>query len=105
LNAQLKEYYEEAEREGLEEFNRYDAVATVMQYVNFVSKSKGRRNGKQRRRRHFKDIELVRYTNGWHLWHNFKFDVYCTEILGNEIPKEEAENILMDRLRNAKLYR
>ncbi len=105
MNAQLKEYQENAAREGLEEFQHNDAVASVVQYVNFVSKSKGRRNGKQRRRRHFKDVELVHYTNGFHLWHNFQFDVYATEILGNEILKAEAENILKDRLRYAKLYR
>lgn len=57
-------------------------MACYVTYHRFVSRSKGRRNGKRRIQRCWKEVHLVRYRDGFHLWHRFPFDVYASEIIG-----------------------
>jgi len=93
--------YTEAELEILHEveleYLRNDCVYNAITYVRFVSKSKGIRNGKRRLRRHYKEVHLVKYRIGFHLWHRFTFDVYATEIIGQfadaEMLKERIINL------------
>jgi hypothetical protein len=64
------------------EIRLHDPVASNFQYRAFVSRSKGIRNGKRRIRKHWKDIELVKYQDGnFHQWHRFPFDETVTEAL------------------------
>ena len=68
---------EEARSEALES----DPVARNISHHHFVSRSKGWRNGKQRVRRHWKEVDLVKYRGGgFTLWHRCPFDDWATEI-------------------------
>lgn len=84
-------------RESEEEVKAQDPVVQSIKYRRFLSYSKGWRNGKRRIRKHCKEIHLVRYTDGFHQWHRFPFDVYATEILGQnadgETLKEHIERL------------
>jgi hypothetical protein len=85
-------YYKNLEREVKDEFVKNDKVHQVITRVCFVSKSKGIRNGKRRLRKHWKEVELLKYLDGrFTQTHKFKFDVYATEIIGDI---ENAEEIL-----------
>lgn len=80
-----------------------DNVVVNVSYRNFVSKSKGRRNGKQRKRKGWKDIELVNYRNGWHLLHNSRMDVMNQELTHEVMSMDEfishvQDNCLPNRL-------
>ncbi len=75
-----------------------DPVVRNITYHRFVSKSKGRRNGKQRIRRHWKEVRLVSYRTGFQSWHRFPFDEYATEILGQQTKADEAEEALKQRI-------
>lgn len=86
----------QAETQAYQEFLACDPVAAKIRYVRFVSKSKGRRNGKQRLRRNWREIHLVKYTDGYHLWHNFQFDVYATEIIGQHANAEMLRQRIID---------
>ncbi len=81
-------------REVEAEYLRDNAVHCSIIYRRFVSRSKGRRNGRRRLRRNWKEVHLLRYMGGkFRQWHRFPFDVYTTEILGQhadgEILKDE----------------
>lgn len=80
------DFWNDINREAL----YFNPVARNITYHRFVSKSKGIRNGKKRVRQRWKEIRLIKYRIGFHQWHNFKFDEYCTEILG---PKAETEDL------------
>lgn len=77
-----REWQKAIEAEALKEALSDDCVYRSITYKRFVSKSKGIRNGKQRIRRNWKDVHLVEYNSGYHYWHNFPFDEYATEIIG-----------------------
>lgn len=79
----LEDWQEQEQSEVLKEYLHNDVVAQNITYHHrFVSKSKGWRKGKKRIRRHWKEVHLLRYNDGFHLWHRFRFDVYATEIIG-----------------------
>lgn len=88
MNTAYALYCQQVEAEVMAECLANDLVATSIHYVRFVSKSKGWRNGKRRMRRHSQEIHLVKYNDGWHDWHNFQFDVYATEIIGQHADAE-----------------
>lgn len=91
---------EEAEHQALlvadveRECRETDPVFNAITYRRFVSKSKGRRNGRQRLRRNWREVHLVKYGAGFQGWHRFPFDVCATEILG---PHADAE-MLKERI-------
>lgn len=80
----------EWEKDGEAEYLAADPVRQSIKYRRFVSYSKGWRNGKQRIRKHFKEVHLVKYRGGYSLWHRFPFDVSATEILG---PRADGEDL------------
>jgi hypothetical protein len=82
MPSQLEEYEEEEQQAAMREYLGQDRVAQNVTYHAFVSRSKGWRNGKRRIRRRWKEVQLVRYTEGFHLWPRFPFDEYATEIIG-----------------------
>lgn len=83
MTMELEEYYAQIEAEALEECDQYNPVVREITYRRFVSRSKGRRNGKQRQRSKREEVHLIKYRDvGFHTWRNFPFDVYATEILG-----------------------
>jgi len=79
------------------ECDRANPVVRSITYHRFVSRSKGRRNGRQRLRRNWKEVHLVRYRGGYHLWHRFPFDVYATEIIGKHADGEMLKEAIIDR--------
>ena len=94
-----EEYQARAEQEFMEEWLLTDPIRQSCRYVAFVSKSKGRRNGKQRRRKHWKEVCLIKYRDGKVTqWHHFPFDRYATEIFGSEYKAEDAEEKLRELL-------
>lgn len=80
--------------EAKAEADQSDVVRRKITYRTFVSRSKGIRNGRRRYRRNWKEVRLVKYNNGFHLWHRFTFDVYATEIMGKMVGKDDAEESL-----------
>ncbi len=98
----------EFELDGYEEALANNPVAQTISYWRFVSKSKGRRNGKQRIRKHWKEVHLIgtkrgvshgRFSGGhFTQWHLFPFDVYATEILGAQVQPDEAEEYLKNEI-------
>jgi len=87
---ELAEYQAQAQRECRQEYLQSSPVHGECGYVSFVSKSKGRRkDGSQILRRNWKEVELFRRSNGWHLPHNFPFDSEAQELLGRETSDEE----------------
>ncbi len=91
------EYQERVKAEAMAEYLADDRVAQNITYRRFVSRSKGRRKGKQRIRRNLKEIHLVKYHDGYHLWHRFPFDECATEILDEwadgELLKQKIEEL------------
>lgn len=97
---EYEEWCREQEAEALADLQANDPVHRDIRYHYFVSKSKGRRNGKQRRRRNWKEVELISYRGGsFHQWNRFPFDVYATECLGQEVSADDACQEFMDRIR------
>ena len=80
-----------------EEFLENDPVYQAITYVEYVSKSKGRRNGKQRLRRCWKEVRLISYLgNGFTQEHRFPFDEYAPEILDRSAKPDEATETLRE---------
>lgn len=101
MNEPEEEYHrwqDEELRAGQHEFENHDAIARAIKYVAFVSKSKGIRNGNRRLRRHWKEVELVKYHRGWHLSKNFPWDTTAQEVLSHISEKDGllAEKMLQD---------
>ena len=94
------EYYRQVEGECYAEYCQSDPVYQDIRYIYFVSKSKGRRkNGKQRLRRYWKEVELLSYRGkGFTLWHRFPFDTCATECLGGSALSGDAEHELINRI-------
>jgi len=91
------DYCSMVEAEVKREVAGADAVVFKgIKYRRFVSRTKGRRNGKQRLRRNWKETHLVKYSNGFHLWCNFPFDIYATEILGEAFDGEDLKQRIID---------
>lgn len=86
--------YTEAERQdleqGLQEYLSTDKLACSITYVAFLSYSKGR----NRKRRYPKEIELIRYDNGYHYPHNFRWDDIATEVMPRGLDGLEADAML-----------
>ena len=83
----LAEYYKQQE-EVKAELLQQDPVYQECGFVSFVSKSKGRKkNGERRYRRNWKEVELYRRYDGFHLPHNFPFDEESTELLDRDDPE------------------
>lgn len=57
-----------------------DPVVGNVGYRSFVSRSKGWRNGRRRIRKRLKQVELIRYMDGWHYPQHSKLDEVATEI-------------------------
>ncbi len=92
------EWETEEEGKAIAEYRLQDRVYNLVTLRAFTSYSKG----VGRRRRYPKDIQLVKYTDGFHLAKNFHWDKYATEIMG-DIEDAEAELIdlvLGDQNRN-----
>ena len=93
--------YEEL-RKSWQEYKVQNRVCSLITYIAFVSKSKGRyyykKGGYKRRlRRNWKEVELIKYGNGsWVSWHRFPFDVVATEVYGDILNSEQT---LMDEIR------
>lgn len=92
----LLDYEKKVMAEVEAEFLANDPVTTKITYHRFVSKSKGRRNGKQRKRRTWKEVHLVQYMGGFQSWHLFPFDEFATEIIG----QHADEDMLKQRIIN-----
>lgn len=102
------EIVQEEDRLEREFLRSEDPVGKSIEVARFVSRSKGWRTSKERgryrrMRRGFKEVYLVKYNScrqpRFHLWHNFPFDEYASEILkgqGGEYP----EHKLIERIRD-----
>ncbi len=55
-------------------------------YQAFLSQSKGR----DRKRKHPKEVELVGRNGRFHLWHNAPFDEWSDEIYGHDYPDADS---------------
>ncbi len=98
-NETYQEYQARVEREVQASVLAADPIHRTCRYVGFVSKSKGIRNGKQRLRRNWKEIYLVRYREGpVTQWHRFPFDTCATEIFGASVSPDEADAMLRELL-------
>jgi len=93
----LEEWEKEAIAEAQVECDRNNPVVQKITYHRFVSKSKGRRNGKKRVRRYWKEVHLVRYQGGFQSWHLFPFDEYATEIIGQHADDEILREAIIER--------
>ena len=90
-----EEYCDKAIKAGKEELELTDPIVIKgVQYVRFVSKSKGIRNGKRRMRKKWQEVRLIKYRLGFQLWHRFAFDIYATEILGQAFDGEDLKQRL-----------
>ncbi len=78
--AEIAEYYKQVEDEVNQEAQANDPVIRNVGYRYFTSKSKGIRNGKRRIRRHWKEVELIRYQTGWHQPHKVRLDCVTQEL-------------------------
>lgn len=76
----MNKFLEQLPPDALEEVLANDPVIRNIGYRAFVSKSKGRRNGKQRVRRCWKEVELIRYQTGWHKPHRSRLDMVAAEV-------------------------
>jgi hypothetical protein len=99
LNSQTIEALKEIDKE----IAHCDPIKRNYTYKAFVSKSKGIRYRKgvpyQRKRRNWKDVELVNYRGGgYHLWHRCHFDEWATETLPGWEPWR-AQDYIMEQLR------
>ncbi len=74
-----EDYQHEVEAEVLAEFLDSDRIYQCITLHSFVSKSKGH----NRKRKHWQEINLIKYNKGFHLEKNFPFDECATEILGD----------------------
>jgi len=92
-----EDYYCQVEEEVLEEFLANDRIYQAVTLHSFVSKSKGR----NRKRRNWKEVNLIKYNNGFHLEKNFPFDECATEILGDI---EDAEAKLREAVLGCQTY-
>ena len=98
-----RELYQDIYQEVLE----WNPVYREITYRRYVSKSKGGqrnkvvkgKNGKiygpyphygPYKRKHWREVRLVRYRGGFYEWHKFPFDEFCDEILG---PNAESEDL------------
>ena len=88
----MTDYELEVINEMEQECLQSDPVYRAITYVGFVSKSKGR----GRKRRNWKEIKLLKYNGNFHLWHNFPFDVYASEILGYNAYAVDLQNRITD---------
>jgi len=79
-----------------EELKSAEPIRQMIKYRRFISYSKGWRNGKKRMRKHWKEIHLIKNILGgrFHQWHNYSFDTYAKEILGQHAEPED----LMERI-------
>ena len=80
-----------------------DPVLRSMRRRQFVSRSKGIRNGKRRYRRHWKEVDLIHYKaipGRWFTWRKFPFDKYAQEILGDHYRSDYPEHELQERCNN-----
>jgi len=92
-----QEYCAKIEREAWAQFLANDPIHQSCVYVEFISKSKGKRNGKQRLRRYWKEVYLIKYRDsGFTQAHRFPFDKYATEIFGMSVKSDEAEEKLRE---------
>lgn len=91
-------WQEEELKVGLHEYRSSDVIVRAIKYAAFASKSKGIRNGKRRLRKHWKEVELVKYRSGWHLSKNFPWDIVAQEVLHPIYDKDglAAEKMLQD---------
>lgn len=96
---ELEQYYKEVETEVMAEVMENNRIHQLVRFHSFVSKSKGRRNGKQRIRRCWKEVDLVSYGKpGFTSWDRFPFDEYAPEIFGRSVPADEAEEHLKEAI-------
>ena len=66
-----------------------DPVYRNIGYRYFTSRSKGIRNGKQRIRRRWKEIELIRFQTGWHYSHRSHLDCVAQELTHEQMSDDE----------------
>ena len=74
-----QEWQKSVLKEVLKEVKAQSSVDNHFKYVRFVSKSKG----KGRKRKHWAEVELVKYNGSgcYRSWEKFPFDVYATKVL------------------------
>jgi hypothetical protein len=82
---ELRSLDREWRNEQSEFLQNTDRVVKNVGYKYFVSRSKG----KNRRRKHWKEVELFRFQAGWHLQHKFHFDDVATELMGEAADGEK----------------
>ena len=98
----------EWEKAGEKKYLAQNPVYQSINYRRFVSYSKGRRNGKRRMRKHWKEVRLVGTKKGishgrisgggYRQWHRFPFDIYAGEIWGSMVKPDEAEEMLKQEI-------
>lgn len=97
MEQSYEDYCAEVEAEATAEFLANDPVHQNFRYHEFVSRSKGWRNGKQRLRCPPKEVCLLSYRDrGFHQAHRFPFDVDATETFGSSVKPDEAEEKLRE---------
>jgi len=91
------DYCREVEEAVKRELMAADAVIVKgVKYVRYVSRSKGRRNGKKILRKNWREVHLVKYGRRFLSWHKFPFDIYATEILGQAFDGEDLKQSIID---------
>jgi len=86
---EYQNYTEQVLAEAKEEALSSDPVYRNIGYRYFTSRSKGLRNGKQRIRRRWKEIELIRYQTGWHYPHRSRLDCVAQELTHEQMSDDE----------------
>ena len=98
-----EEYEAEVLAEVASEQMEDEPVLRELRYREFVSKSYGRRNGKRRPRRNWKEIYLLRYPGAgndtrWYTWERFPWENCAQEILGDGYQCEDPVRVLQERI-------
>ncbi len=122
MNEELKEFYENQEKEILEEVLENSRVSREIFFTSFVSQSKGRfprwvkKNGKiygpyeykkRRKRKKLKEVHLVTYCNNTHTWNCFPFDEVVSEVMGDKFNTEDLKEEIkkIQNLKEKRLWR
>ena len=108
--ADYQEWCRDYEASAREEVREADPVLTSCDYVSFVSRTRGRSLGRNRKPREvprrrvegWTEVELLRYQGRWRRVTDVKggLDKVATEVLGDTVPAEDAVSELLWRLRN-----
>lgn len=85
----LQQLPHEIRDEVQQELEGDDPIVRNVKYKCFVSTSKGIRNGKQRKRKHLKEVELINYVSNWHYPHKAYIDKMNQELTHETLTDDE----------------